>query len=147
MITKKEYSINDTVWIAGIDQKNNALVPGRIIKAFNIDTNNYDASIVYYVVEIPSSIEPILEIRTWETISQDEIGPIGMLRDIKDALGPTNKFIKKIGYDSNDVEEDEPSQEQILAAIEKSRKVATHDPLILKTNKPRRRRFSNKKKA
>jgi hypothetical protein len=139
---KKIYNEGDTVWVFGINRPNTP-TKGRIVKSFEIE--GYLGT--HYVVAIPTHIEDLLEIRTWETISQDEIGPIGMLRDIKDALGPTNKFIKKIGYDSNDVEEDEPSQEQILAAIEKSRKVATHDPLILKTNKPRRRRFSNKKKA
>ena len=147
MITKKEYSINDTVWIAGIDSKNNALVPGRIIKAFTIDTNNYDASIVYYVVEIPSSIEPILEIRTWETISQDRHGPIGGIRSVVNDPIVAKKYLSKVGVYFDDGEVDyEPSEQEILAAIEKSKSVAEHEPLQFKSAKPKRKYYHRKKK-
>lgn len=139
---KKQYNDGDTVWIFGINRPNTP-TKGRIVKSFEI--NGYLGT--HYVVAVSTHIEDLLEIRTWETISQDEHGPIGMFREIKDSLGTTNRLMSKSGYDLIESDEDEPSQEQILAAIEKSSKVATHDPLILKTNKPRRRRFSNKKKA
>lgn len=139
---KKTYNVGDTVWIYGIN-KPNTPVKGNVVKSFDI--SGYEGT--HYIVAVPTHIEDLLEIRTWETISQDEHGPIGMFREIKSTLEPTNRLMRKSGYDLVDADEDEPSQEQILAAIEKSRKVATHDPLILKTNKPRRRRFSNKKKV
>lgn len=80
METKKEYQIGDTVWIFGIDPDTNKLKKGTIVHIFNVDYNQYDKLINYYVIEIPSSIEPLLEIRTWETISQSENGPIGGFR-------------------------------------------------------------------
>jgi hypothetical protein len=147
MMTKKEYSINDTVWIAGIDQKNNALVPGRIIKTFTINIDNYDPTMVYYVVEIPSSIEPILEIRTWETISQDRHGPIGGIRSVVDDPIVDKKYLSKVGMYFDDGEVDyEPSEEEILAAIEKSKSVAEHEPLQFKSAKPKRKYYHRKKK-
>lgn len=146
MITKKEYVVNDTVWIAGIDMKTNILVPGRIIKIFNIDLESYNPNTAYYVIEIPNSIDPLLEIRTWETISQDKHGPVGAVREAASSPIVEKKVLSKVGmyFDDNNVDY-EPSEEEILAAIEKSKLVAEHQPLHLKPNKPKRR-FSNRKK-
>ena len=148
MITKTQYNIDDTVWIAGIDSKNNALIPGRIIKTFNIDFNNYDPSIVYYVVEVPSSIEPILEIRTWDTISQDCHGPVGGIRSVVNNPIVDKKYLSKVGMYFDDGEVDyEPSEQEILAAIEKSKSVAEHEPLQFKSIKPKRKYYHRKKKS
>lgn len=148
MITKKEYSINDTVWIAGIGNRNNFLTPGRIIKIFNIDTDNYDPKIKYYVIEIPTHIDPLLEIRTWETISQDSHGPVGAIREISTNPIVDKKLLSKIGMQFDDDEVDyEPSDEEILAAIEKSKSVSEHQPLNLKPNKPKRKFYNRKKKS
>lgn len=148
MITKKEYSINDTVWIAGICNRNNFLTPGRIVKIFNIDTDNYDPGIKYYVIAIPTHIEPLLEIRTWETISQDSHGPVGAIREISTNPIVDKKLLSKIGMQFDDGEVDyEPSDEEILAAIEKSKSVSEHQPLNLKPNKPKRKFYNRKKKS
>lgn len=148
MNTKKEYSVNDTVWIAGIDNKNNFLTPGRIVKIFNIDTDNYDPGIKYYVIAIPTHIEPLLEIRTWETISQDSHGPVGAIREISTNPIVDKKLLSKIGMQFDDGEVDyEPSDEEILAAIEKSKSVSEHQPLNLKPNKPKRKFYNRKKKS
>jgi len=148
MKTKKEYSLNETVWIAGIDIKNNNLVPGRVIKIFNIDAPNYDQSIKYYIIEIPTCIEPILEIRTWEMMSQDNHGPVGAIREAVNNPIVDKKYFSKIGMYFDDGEIDyEPSEEEILAAIEKSKAVAEHQPLNLKPNKPKRKFYNRKKKS
>jgi len=148
MITKKEYNLNDTVWIAGIDIKNNVLVPGRVIKIFNIDTPDYDQSIKYYVIEIPTHIEPLLEIRTWDTISQDRHGPVGAIRNAVGSPIVDKKYLSKIGMYFDDGEVDyEPSEQEILAAIEKSKAIAEHLPLNLKPNKPKRKFYNRKKKS
>lgn len=148
MKTKKEYSLNETVWIAGIDIKNNNLVPGRVIKIFNIDAPNYDQSIKYYIIEIPTCIEPILEIRTWEMMSQDNHGPVGAIREAVNNPIVDKKYFSKIGMYFDDGEVDyEPSEEEILAAIEKSKAVAEHQPLNLKASKPKRKFYNRKKKS
>lgn len=148
MLTKKEYNIDDIVWIAGINSTNNCLVPGRIVKLFHIDIMNYDPSIQYYVIEIPSSIEPLLEVRTWETISQDKHGPVGAIREVTSNPFVDKRSLGKIGmfYDDGEVDY-EPSEQEILAAIEKSKAVAEHQPLNLKPNKPKRKFYNRKKKS
>lgn len=147
MITKKEYDLNDTVWIAGIDSKHNNLVPGKVIKIFNIETHSYDPKIKYYVIEIPTHIEPLLEIRTWETISQDGHGPVGAIREISTRPVVDKKLLSKIGmfYDDGEVDY-EPSDAEILAAIEKSKALNEHQPLNLKSPKPKRKFHYKKKK-
>lgn len=147
MTIKKHYEINDPVWIHGITL-DNKLVQGTVIKKFGIDYGNYDPSTTYYVVEIPTHIEPLLEIRIWENMSQDEHGPIGMYRSLKNKP-VIDKFLKKNGYTSYDlrvsVDELEPTEDQIMAALEKSRRVNEHEPLVLKPAGQKRRRFRKKK--
>jgi len=148
MMTKKEYNIDDTVWIAGIGSSTNPLVPGRVIKIFNIEFGSYDPSTQYYVIEIPTHIEPLLEIRTWDMISQDRHGPVGAIREVSTRPIVDKKLLSKIGmfYDDGEVDY-EPSEEEILAAIEKSKAVAEHQPLNLKPNKPKRKFYNRKKKS
>lgn len=145
MSTKKEYSIGDDAWIHGIDRRNNKLVRGKIIH--QVEIPNFSG--IHYIVAVSTPIEPILELRTWESISQDEFGPIGLFRDIdRDAMIAATKFVSKVGFEfSDDDEFDEPTAEQIAAAIEKSTKLAEHPPLNLKENKPKRRFYSRKKKS
>ena len=142
MTIKKQYEINDPVWIHGVT-RDNKLCQGRIIKSFEID--GYTGT--HYVIAIPTHIEDLLEIRTWESISQDNAGPIGMYRDLR-SKPVVDKFLKKHGYTSAELQDDmEPTEEQIMAALEKSRKVNEHEPLILKPAGTRRRRFNKKKKV
>jgi len=143
MTVKKSYTVGDTVWIFGIDRPNKP-TKGQIVKAFEID--GYLG--IHYVVAIPTHIEDLLEIRTWENISQDKHGPIGMFREIKDTINPTNKLLRKTGLEFDDYysDEDEPSQEQIVAALNNSQKASEHPPLILKPLGQKRRRYGRKKK-
>lgn len=144
MTIKKEYEVGDIVWIYGVSRQNR-ITKGSVIKKVNLD----GFSELHYIISIPTEIEPLLEIRTWHTISQDEYGPIGSFRDLKlSNFDATNKFITRVGYTPVDELEDfdEPTAAEIHAAIEKSQKAATHGPLHIKENKPRRRNYPRKKK-
>lgn len=155
MTTKKSYYVGDTVWIYGINRSNVKPAKGKIIKTIDLTDSGYTNG-PHYVVEIPSHIESLLEIRTWENISQDEIGPVGSLREMGN-IESTLKFVSTVGFAFDDSptldtdpfidEDDEIDPDVIHAAIEKSQKAATHTPLNLKTEKPKRRYFKKKPKA
>lgn len=144
MTVKKVYQIGDDVWIYGITRNNVKPTKGKIIKIVDID-GYLDKQ---YIIEIPTHIESLLEIRSWHNISQDEKGPIGSFRNIKD-IEPTIKFATRTGFafdDSTDLDlDDGPTVEQIHAALEKAQKDLTHQPLIIKEPKSRRRTFRKKK--
>lgn len=140
---KKIYNINDTVWIYGITRISNKLTKGKIIKILDLRNEGFDET--YYVVEVSTSIEPLLEIRSWQTISQDEIGPVGSMRDLTD-IDATLKMLSQTGL-NYDEEHDplEPTPDQIHAALEKSKTDKEHAPLVYKENKPKRRTFAKRK--
>ena len=149
MTVKKSYNVGDAVWIYGINRSNVKSVSGTVIKA--IDLNDAGYTYEHYVIEIPSHIEPILEIRTWHNISQDATGPVGSLRELGN-IESTIKFASTVGFafDDNptldsDTEEDGPSSDEIHAALQKSQMEMEHAPLNLKDNKPKRRYFKKKK--
>lgn len=147
MDIKKEYKVGDPAWIHGI-QRDNKLIKGEVIKKFTMDHNDY-ADHYYYVVAIQTSIEPLLEIRQWENMSQDSHGPIGMYRDMGQSKKVTDRFMKKVGYTSFDDADDleEPTPEQIHAALEKSQNTSKHAPLLIKTERPKRKFYNRKKKT
>jgi hypothetical protein len=150
MTIRQKYNIGETVWIYGIYVRNDVPVAGRIIHRFHLNFENFDPAVEHYVVAVDSHIEPLIEVRTWETISQDEHGPVGGLR----GLGNTadRKVLAKTGFDLGDfyMEADEglddPTPEQIYAAMERSQQTAVLPPLIIKQNKPRTQRSSNRKR-
>lgn len=148
MTIKQEYSVGDTVWVYGIGFKTRP-TKGTVVKSFTIDYDGISDD-VQYVIAIPTEIEYLLEVRTWHTISQDENGPVGSLRGLKN-LRATNKVVARTGYafDPNYVEEDAdgPSPDEIHAALEQSVDNSIHKPLILKESKPRMRRRPTKRKA
>lgn len=149
MEVKKEYKIGDAVWIHGVSRDNNKLTTGKVISLLDLTSAGYGADQVHYVISIPSSIEPLLEIRTWETMSQDHSGPIGAMRDIMETLDPdsTYKKMKHIGFEYDIDLIDEPTPDQIHAAIERSSKAQIHDPLIVKDTKPKRKFYNGKRKT
>jgi hypothetical protein len=77
---KKAYKIGDSVWIYGIEAGfgYNRLTEGRVVHAMEID--GYPD--IHYVVAIPNGIQDLLEVRTWEEISQDSSGPTGSFREL-----------------------------------------------------------------
>lgn len=144
MTTKKEYAVGDDVWIYGIGLKNK-LTKGKVIKIVDLKDAGWALG-PHYVIEIPTHIDPLLELRTWESMSQDDKGPVGAFRDIGGMLA-TIKKVKSTGFSYDDeYDEDEgPTAEEIHAALEKSQQDITHAPLNLKTEKPKRRYFKKKK--
>lgn len=146
MIPKKEYAVGDTVWIAGVSRNNARLTQGKVAKVLDMSDEGF--SEIQYIIEIPTHIETMLEIRTWHTISEDARGPVGSLRNLGAGLDATIRFVNRVGFEAHDAEmPDDPTPEEIHAAIEKSMKDATHAPLNLKDPKPKRRNFVRKKKA
>jgi hypothetical protein len=154
MTVKKKYNVGDTVWIYGIQRDNVKSTQGTVVKAFTIEGYNE----VHYVVEIPTEIEPLLEIRTWQTISQTADGHVGSLREAFSDPDAAYKMLSRTGMavislddeendDTVSFAEDDISPDAIHAALEKSRQDVTHSPLNLKSEKPKRRNFTRKKKA
>ena len=98
-----------------------------------------------------SHIEPLIEVRTWETISQDEHGPVGGLRGLDDTAD--RKVLAKTGFDlggeytysESEEESDDPTPEEIHAAMERSQQTAVLPPLVLKESKTSKPRRYNKK--
>jgi hypothetical protein len=143
MTIKKEYAVGDDVWIYGIGTKNK-LTKGKVIKIVDLSPEGWSTGL-HYIIEIPTHIDPLLELRTWETMSQDDRGPTGCFRGIGEMVA-TIKRVKTTGFAyDEDYDEDEISPEQIHAALEKSRQGTSHQPLIIKENKPRRRPYRRKK--
>lgn len=146
MTVKKSYQVGDTVWIYGINRNNTKPTQGKVIKIIDLSDAGYSVG-DHYVVEIPTHIEPLLEIRTWHNISQDSKGPIGSFREIGN-IEPTIKFARTAGFVFDDDPsldtdlDDEISPDKILAALEKGQLDISHKPLNLKSNK---RRFSKRK--
>jgi hypothetical protein len=155
MTVKKKYNVGDTVWIYGVSRTNVKSTQGTVVKAFTIEGYNE----VHYVVEIPTEIEPLLEIRTWQTISQTKDGHVGSLRDAFEDPDASHKMLARTGMavistndeeyedDISDFAEDDISPDAIHAALEKSKQDVTHSPLNLKSEKPKRRNFPRKKKV
>jgi len=152
MKVKKEYNIGDAVWVYGIARLNNKLIRGEVIHSFTLEHAGYNDE-PHYVIAIPNEIEPLLEIRTWHNISQDSRGPVGSFRNeiSKENMDAVDKKLSQLGLNLDDDnhydDEPDPTPEQIHAALENSKKAGVHGPLIIKENKPtRRRNFSRKKK-
>jgi hypothetical protein len=159
---KKEYNIKDRVWIHLGEKK---LVEGRVVEVIDLEhlDEGHSRDQELYVIEIHTGIDDIYEVRTFNQISPDAKGPIQLFRNLREVI-ENNRYLKKVGMPipvpaRNPLEElskeineelarddDEPTAEQIHAAIEKSQKSSAHAPLNLqKDNKPKRRYFKKKK--
>lgn len=92
MTTKKQYSIGDSAWIYGITA-DNKLTQGQVIHKFILDGHDE----VFYIVAVPTSIEDLLEVRTWATISQDAQGPVGGFREGMENINSTKRYLSKAG--------------------------------------------------
>jgi hypothetical protein len=154
MTVKKKYNIGDSVWIYGISRSNVKPTKGKVIRVLDLNNAGYTDG-PHYVIEVPTHIDPLLEIRTWHNISQDENGPVGSLRNLGD-FESTIKFVNTVGFvfDDNsnldttqyDDDIDSITSDAIHAALEKSKTDISHQPLMMKTEAKPRRRYSNRKK-
>jgi hypothetical protein len=143
---KKSYSLNDPVWIHGISP-NNKLTEGTVIALVDLKSCGYTE--IHYVIEIPTHIEPLLEIRTWQTMSQDMEGPIGSMREFGKTLSADNKKIRQTGYiysEDSHYDDNDPSPDQIMEALEKRADELKHKPLNLKDTTKKKKYYPRKKK-
>jgi hypothetical protein len=157
-MVKTQYDIGDTVWIYGISVSNEKPWPGRIVHRFNIVFEGFDPTANHYVIAVDSHIEPLIEVRTWETISQDEHGPVGGIR----GLGNTaeRKILSRTGFDVGTTdsaeefdrfeehmfEDGDPSPDEIYAAMERSKQTAVLPPLVFKEFKKHKPRPAHRKR-
>lgn len=140
---KTKYNIGDPVWIHGISRENK-LTKGKVVQVVDLSSVGYlDGP--HYIIAVSTGIEDLLEIRTWEAMSETAKGPIGGLRTLKDSIDAVNKRLNQVGYNHSEDELliDEPTPEQIHAAIERASKAHTHDGLA---QKPKRKFYNKKRK-
>ena len=153
MTVKKQYNIGDIVWIYGIT--NGRSTKGTVIQTFTVDQDNWDPNRVHYVISVPTEIEPLLEVRTWETISETKDGHVGSMRDAFSDPDASIKMIRRTGLavtsDGNFdySEEDDISPDEIHAALDASqlpRNDVIFKPVTKENNTPRKRYPPRKKK-
>jgi hypothetical protein len=140
---KTEYNLKDTVWIH-IGER--TLTQGRIVDIFDLEhlEEGHSKDNELYVIELKTGIEDVYEIRTYEQISPDAAGPIGLFRSGEHK--ETNRAMKKIGMPLPEgVMEYEPTQEEILAALQRSQDSVKHEPLSTGKRAPAKKRFYKKK--
>jgi hypothetical protein len=116
MTVKKRYNVGDVVWIYGVHRNNDKSTEGTVVKSFNIEGYND----MHYVVSIPTEIEPLLEIRTWQTISQTKDGHVGSLRDAFEDPDASHKMLARTGMaviSTNDEEYEDDDDESIEMAM------------------------------
>jgi hypothetical protein len=91
----KEYNIKDRVWIHLGEQ---TLVEGRVVEIIDLEhlDEGYRREDELYVIEIPTPIEPVYEVRTFEAISPDSEGPIMLYRNLQGVVA-ANRLLKKVG--------------------------------------------------
>jgi hypothetical protein len=160
MTVKKKYNIGDTVWIYGIT--NAKSTEGKIVQTFVIKQEGWSQNI-HYVIAIPTEIEYLLEVRTWETISQTKDGHVGSVREAFSDPDAAHRMLARTGMaflsadeeftgDGHDsmgsfANEDDIDPDLIHAAMERAQKDVSHTPLMIKDAKPKRRNFTRKKKV
>jgi hypothetical protein len=146
MNAKTQYNIGDTVWIAGVSRGNARLTKGTVIKTFDLSDCGFNGE-PHYLIKIETEIEPLLEVRTWHTISESANGPVGSLRMIG-KIDATFKFVEQVGFQyMEDKDPDEPTPEQIHAAMERSQKDSTHAPFNATEARPRAKYRPRKRKV
>ena len=160
---KKEYNIKQKVWIHLGER---SLVEGRVVEIIDLvhlkEGHTEDNEL--YIIEIETSIDPIYEVRSWEQISPEAKGPINLFRKIQKETKEVNRFLKKVGivlpestfnptdnpedfvYDDDGNHVDEPTPEQIHAAMDRAEK-ANQDKFVVAEVKPKKRTFPPRGKA
>jgi hypothetical protein len=129
-----EYNIKDKVWIH-LGERN--LTEGRVVEIITLDhlNENHRPGYELYVIEIKTGIDDVYEVRDFDQISPDAKGPIAFFRNIRADATAANRLLKKVGIQlpiSEGVtieemlnEDEEPTQEQIHAAIERAERAKT----------------------
>lgn len=146
-IIKTNYDIGDTVWVYGISMVENKLTEGTVVKTFTLDNSDN----VYFIISVPSYIESLLEVRTWETMSQDRTGPVGGLRNAFDSIttDANHKKMSQLGYlydMPSVIDDDDPSPDEINGAIDRILESSKQTILKPKSPRPKARYYPRKKK-
>lgn len=164
-MTKKEYNIKDKVWLHLGEPK---LVEGRVVEIIDLAhlKEGHSPTNELYVIEIKTGIDDIYEVRSFDQLSPDDKGPIGLYRKLDmQQLLENGRYLGKVGMkmpvnrpnalvevarqineDVSAHEEDygdDPTPEQIHAAMERAEKA--RDPIFNPTGKPAAKRPAKKR--
>jgi hypothetical protein len=162
---KKEYNIKDKVWLHLGEPK---LVEGRVVEIIDLAhlKEGHSPDHELYIIELKTGIDDVYEVRSFDQLSPDAKGPINLFRklDMKQVrengryLGkvgmkipvtmpsPLVEIAKEINNELNQ-EEDEPTADQIHAAIDGSISAGhPHISDIIKPTKPKRKFNSARKR-
>jgi hypothetical protein len=120
MSVKTKYTVGDTVWIAGISRNNTRLTEGVVIKELDLSEKGFSDK--QYIISVPSPIEPLLEVRNWQTISEDSHGPVGGFRGLtEDMADSTTKLVNRVGLIADEYTiPSEPAPDQLELPLEES---------------------------
>jgi hypothetical protein len=161
---KTEYDIKDKVWIHIGERK---LSEGRVVEIIDLEHlgEGHDPKHELYVIELKTGIEDIYEVRTFEQISPDAKGPINLFRKTKtrleqralkrlgmiipneDSVIPADGYVPEPAVDMFEPdysEEDEPTPEQIHAAMEASQAASAYPKTIINQPAPKKKRYNNR---
>jgi hypothetical protein len=105
---KKKYNVGDRCWIYGIDSRFNKSREGTVVHACTIDGFDHE----HYIISIPTEIEPLLEVRTWHSISQTKDGHVGSIREAVSDPSAAKRFLSRIGVGIIDVDSDDEDNNQ-----------------------------------
>lgn len=163
-----QYNIKDKVWVH-IGERN--LTEGRVVEIITLDhlNENHRPGHELYVIEIKTGIDDIYEVRDFDQISPDAKGPIGLFRELKAEMVGAKRYLKKVGVsipvdgpdylselakeidtDLTDLEVypdegDDPTPEQIHAAIERAERAKNDQFRIPVPKKTANKRPSKKR--
>jgi hypothetical protein len=117
MKIKKTYRIGDKAWVYGITTGPgyNRLTEGTVVHVMDIE----GYSDTQYVIAISNGIEDLLEVRSWQSMSQDNKGPIGSFRELlmnrhaeQKVLMRTGMRLPVVELNPEFVDDQEPDQNQ-----------------------------------
>lgn len=162
---KKEYNLKDTVWIH-IGER--TLTQGRVVEIIDLEHlgEGHSKDDELYVIELKTGIEDVYEVRSAGLISPDAAGPVSLFRN-KEKQNETikgNRFMRKIGVNipatGNPLTElaeeisdelDEPTPEQIHAAMQRAQESTLFPPLAdaspKRNARPKRKPYNRRKKS
>jgi len=160
---KQEYNIKDKVWIHIGERK---LTEGRVVEIIDLEHlgEGHSPNDELYIIELKTGIDDIYEVRSFAQISPDAQGPINLFRKVKEDVLKAKRYLKKVGVQlpipeeglaeyiqdeilTEDEDPNDPTPEQIHAAIERAEKAKKVAPLTGGIRKPiKKRPFTKRKK-
>jgi hypothetical protein len=159
---KTKYNLKEKVWIHIGERK---LVGGRVVEIIDLEhlEEGHSRDLELYIIELKTGIDDIYEVRTFDQISPDEKGPINLFKKHSKELSSAKRYLKKVGVsfptdethivsdliDDLDTASEEPTPEEIHAAMDRSmqvRELHKRPTVNPASSKPPRKRFYKKKK-